>query len=148
MPGSISISTEAARAAMDEDEREVGPILIVDDVEDQRDLLGISLRRAGFRVAYAEDGEDAWTRLESGLRPSLIILDLAMPRMDGFAFRERQLADARLRGIPVVVVSAVADRRHVGPELGAPTIAKPFELDAVLGAVAQAMAGRRGSPAR
>ncbi|HZR79911.1 MAG TPA: response regulator [Candidatus Binatia bacterium] len=111
------------------------PILIVEDTEDHRDLLGIVLRRAGYRVAYALDGRDAFHRLESGLRPSLIVLDLAMPNMDGLEFRARQLADARYRDIPVIIVSAVKDSDTVRRELGLPALQKPFDPDAILSCV-------------
>ncbi|HZR81279.1 MAG TPA: response regulator [Candidatus Binatia bacterium] len=120
-----------------------GPILIVEDTEDHRDFLGVALRAAGYRVAYATDGQDAFNRLESGLRPSLIILDVAMPRMDGFEFRERQLADARFRDIPVIIVTAVKSETEVQRIFGVPGIQKPYLLDAVIDAVRT----RVGNPA-
>jgi len=116
---------------------EAAPILIVEDVEDHRDILGIALRAAGYRVAYATDGRDAFNRLESGLRPCLIILDLAMPRMDGFEFRQRQVADARFAEIPVIIVSALDDSGRIEQAFGAPGIRKPFLLSDVLDVVRQ-----------
>jgi CheY-like chemotaxis protein len=113
-----------------------GPILIVEDNEDHRDLLGIVLRRAGYRVAYALDGQDAIHRLESGLRPAAIVLDLAMPRMDGLEFRARQLADPRFRDIPMIVVSAIRGSPRLRGELGLRWLEKPVEVDAILTAVA------------
>ncbi|HZR80288.1 MAG TPA: response regulator [Candidatus Binatia bacterium] len=112
------------------------PVLIVEDNEDQRDFIGIVLRRAGYLVAYAMDGRDAFNRLESGLRPCLIVLDLAMPRMDGFEFRTRQLADARFRDIPVVIVSAIRTAREIRDELGVDGLEKPVDPEAIVSLVA------------
>jgi two-component system, chemotaxis family, chemotaxis protein CheY len=122
---------------------EAAPILIVEDVEDHRDILGIALRAAGYRVAYATDGHDAFNRLESGLRPRLIILDLAMPRMNGFEFRQRQIADARFGAIPVIIVTALEDSGHIEQTFGVPGIRKPFLLTDVLDVVRE----RIGAPA-
>lgn len=113
------------------------PILIVEDVEDHRDILGIALRAAGYRVAYAADGHDAFNRLESGLQPRLIILDLAMPRMDGFEFLQRRTADARFGEVPVIVVTALQEPRDIEQALGVPGIRKPFLLNDILDAVRQ-----------
>ena len=59
----------------------------------------------GYEVICAEDGEDA-IRMAAKFRPALIVLDLGMPRMNGFAFRTWQLAQPRLADIPVIVLTA------------------------------------------
>ena len=81
-------------------------VLIVDD--DRAVLSGLSelLESEGYAVATAMDGLDALGQLRGGLRPSVILLDLMMPRMDGWDFRYEQLEDDDLRDIPVVVITA------------------------------------------
>jgi CheY-like chemotaxis protein len=71
-------------------------------------------------------------------QPSLILLDLAMPRMDGMQFREaqRHLANRRLASVPVVVVSARIDAADFQQRLGASDVlVKPFEAERLLAAV-------------
>lgn len=88
---------------------ESGPasVLLVEDDLPIRDSLGEALTEEGFDVSTAGNGAEALERLRSGRRPSVIVLDLMMPVMDGWDFRQQQLGDPALRDIPVVVVSAV-----------------------------------------
>src|SRR6476646_7917419 len=88
-------------------------ILIVEDDEGVGPSIASLLRDEGYDVAIATSGRIALDRLKTDPLPSLILLDLMMPEMDGIEFRVRQLADARLASIPVIVISArpdVADR--------------------------------------
>ncbi len=80
-------------------------ILVVEDDQDGRELLGELLSLHGFQPLLAVDGMAALDILKTE-RPCMILLDLMMPRMNGWQFREAQLADPALLGIPVVVVSA------------------------------------------
>lgn len=82
-------------------------ILIVDDLKDVRDLYGHFLRQRGFRVAWANDGHEAF---DSALRlqPDLIIMDLSMPRMRGGEATRRLKAEEKTKHIPVVVLTAYA----------------------------------------
>jgi CheY-like chemotaxis protein len=81
-------------------------VLIVEDddavVEGTCDLL----EAEGYYVVRARDGHDALDQLRRGLRPCVILLDLMMPRMNGWEFRQEQLRDDDLRDIPVVVITA------------------------------------------
>ena len=81
-------------------------ILVVEDDRDLREILGESLELEGYDVVSAEHGQAALQKLETGPRPCLILLDLMMPVMDGWTFRERILEDASLASIPVVVMTA------------------------------------------
>ncbi len=123
-----------------------GTILVVDDDRDERTGLAELLSCAGYQVVVACDGQDAADLLRDGLRPALIVLDLTMPRMDGWAFLEH------LRGplhseIPVLVTSAVARQR---PPAGADAaLEKPFDMRAFSSLVARlSAAGTRGAAGR
>src|SRR4051812_33076099 len=83
-------------------------ILVIEDDPQIQALLRAQLERRGYRVVAADEGVAGLKCLREGARPQLILLDLLMPGMDGFEFRRRQLADAALAGIPVIVLSAVS----------------------------------------
>ena len=82
------------------------PVLLVEDDAAIAGSLGEALREEGLEVATAQNGREALQVLRGGLRPSVILLDLMMPVMDGWDFRHEQLRDPALRDIPVVVVTA------------------------------------------
>ncbi len=77
-----------------------------------RAALVMVLRLDGFQVQMAANGEDALEQLRSGSRPSLILLDLIMPVMDGFQFRAQQRRDPQLANIPVIVISGSLEMRR------------------------------------
>jgi CheY-like chemotaxis protein len=81
-------------------------VLIVEDDSAIRGALTDALQDEGFDVATAANGRQALERLRGGPLPAAIVLDLMMPVMDGWDFRNAQLQDPRLRQIPVVVVTA------------------------------------------
>src|SRR5580765_7790969 len=81
-------------------------ILLVEDDFDMRDALIPILEYAGHHVVGAANGREALEQLRAGPKPSLILLDLMMPVMNGTEFRAEQLRDPALASIPVVVVSA------------------------------------------
>jgi excisionase family DNA binding protein len=82
-------------------------VMVVDDDEAIRESVRDFLDDLGYRPLVAGDGEEALALLQNE-RPDLILLDLKMPKLDGWAFREMQLRDHRLAGIPVVVVTAAS----------------------------------------
>jgi two-component system, chemotaxis family, chemotaxis protein CheY len=113
-------------------------VLIVEDDGDMRQILFQLLDYHGWPAYEAIDGVDGLEKLQR-YRPSLILLDLAMPRMNGIEFRSRQrtLPDRKLANVPVVVVSAMADAPQYKTTLhAADVLVKPFETDRVLQAVA------------
>jgi CheY-like chemotaxis protein len=87
-------------------------VLLVEDDPATRTSLALILRLAGFAVDAAGDGADALERLRHGAPPCLIFLDLTMPVMDGWEFLRRRGDSPALAGVPVVVVSALADLRR------------------------------------
>jgi two-component system cell cycle response regulator DivK len=83
-------------------------ILIVEDVELNRDLL-VQLLEDDYRLVLAEDGQVALQKAAEA-KPDLILMDLSLPRMDGWEATRRLKADAVLAGIPIIVLSAHAMR--------------------------------------
>jgi signal transduction histidine kinase/DNA-binding response OmpR family regulator len=84
-----------------------GPVLLVEDDAPTRDLTRRQLERLGVETAEAADGSDALAWLASNPPPALILLDLLMPRMDGFAFLDEVARRPELREIPIVILTAV-----------------------------------------
>jgi CheY-like chemotaxis protein len=111
--------------------------LVVDDDADIRETLVDVLTDAGYSVRVASNGREALARLAGDEPPSLILLDLMMPVMDGFAFRAAQVADPRIAAVPVLIVSAGGNLASHASRLGAAGwIEKPMRLDAILSEVA------------
>ena len=112
-------------------------ILVVEDDFAIRETIFEVLDCEGFRVTCAANGAEALLRLdeafEAGDCPGLILLDLMMPVMDGWEFRQAQRRDPRLAAIPVIVLSAGAGMEsRVAALAPAAFIPKPFELDHLL----------------
>jgi CheY-like chemotaxis protein len=108
-------------------------ILIVEDDSDLREALSAVLRDEGYFVAVAADGREALDRLRRQWRPSLILLDLTMPVMNGWQFRAEQRQDPALSGIPVVVLSAGDHLAEQMVPLGIKDyVRKPIELNHLL----------------
>src|SRR5262245_22499124 len=83
-----------------------GCILIVDDDSDLRETIREVLDDEGYETAAAGNGAEALAWLREAPLPALILLDLMMPLMDGWRFREEQLKDDRIAAIPVIVMTA------------------------------------------
>jgi excisionase family DNA binding protein len=85
-----------------------GVVLVVDDDEMVRASVAEFLEDQGYQVFVAGDGVEALKALEEAPKPDLILLDLKMPNLDGWAFREEQLRNPILAAVPVIVVTAVS----------------------------------------
>ncbi len=110
------------------------PIFVVDDDTDLRETLGELLLEEGYDARLCENGRVALEQLRRGERPRLILLDLMMPEMNGWQFREAQLEDAELRDIPVVVMTA--SRGFDGhPITASEVLFKPIGLGELMSAV-------------
>jgi CheY-like chemotaxis protein len=108
-------------------------VLIVEDDSEIRYALGDLLELSGYTVAQAQNGREALQLLRSGLRPAVILLDIMMPVMNGWAFRAEQLADPQLSGIPVIVLTAMGRAEEAGRELRChAALSKPFEISDLL----------------
>src|SRR6266404_3592142 len=86
-------------------------VLLVEDDVDSRDALTANLEGFGLVVCEAIDGQEALEQLAAGYRPCAILLDLMMPRMDGWKFRDTQRRDPELCRLPVALMSACTDLR-------------------------------------
>ena len=119
-------------------------VLVADDDEDILGLVSFRLERSGYEVAAAKDGEEA-LRLARKLSPALVVLDVMMPRLDGYEVTRRLREDEATRGIPVILLTALAQEADVarGFESGADDyLRKPFSPQE-LAARVQAVLGRR-----
>jgi CheY-like chemotaxis protein len=104
-------------------------VLVVDDDRDIRETLQEILETEGYEVQTARNGADGLERARA-VRPSLILLDLFMPVMDGAEFRHRQVEDTQLADIPVVIVSAAAGLEERIAALGvAGHLEKPLDIE-------------------
>ena len=114
-----------------------GFVLIVDDTPTNISVLAQTLRQAGLAIRIANDGVSALEQVKRE-QPSLILLDVQMPIMDGFETCRRLKADSSTKDIPIIFMTALSDKtsRIKGLSLGAVDyIAKPFEQDEVLARV-------------
>jgi chemosensory pili system protein ChpA (sensor histidine kinase/response regulator) len=110
-------------------------ILVVDDDTNIQATLRALLEDEGYEVVVARDGVDALARLE-GVQPALILLDLMMPRMDGYTFAAELQRRGLHPGIPIVVLTAGASARQAAARLGAAGYAeKPFSINGLLDTV-------------
>ena len=143
--GGVPQAQESARQAAgvtsggSEPAQHRGTILVVDDNQDNRDMLARRLRRQGYEVLTADGGRAALETLAA--RPlDLVLLDVMMPDLDGYAVLQRLKADSALHDIPVLMISALDDLDSVVRciQLGADDyLGKPFDpvlLQARIGA--------------
>jgi chemotaxis family two-component system sensor histidine kinase/response regulator PixL len=123
-------------------------ILVVEDDFLTREALLIVLSKQGYEIEGAADGQEALACLERREQTDLILLDLTMPRMDGWQFLEQRQRNPGLAGIPVVVLSA--EDPAVGSEvlcLGADDfLSKPVDPEVLLQVIGRYL--RRGGPTR
>ncbi len=110
-------------------------VLVVDDDPDICEVIQTVLEVHGYRVLTARDGVDALEQLRAGERPSMIILDLMMPRMNGLQFRDEQTRDPALRAIPVLILTGDGRADAKAAALGVEGLRKPVELATLLDAV-------------
>lgn len=107
-------------------------VLIVEDNDDSREMLCMVIESMGYHVSCACNGREALKRLETDPPPCLIILDLMMPVMTGWEFREEQLKNPEWASIPVYVVSALADRTSLEGLHPQGYFNKPIEINSLL----------------
>lgn len=119
-------------------------ILVADDEPDVLELVGYRLSRSGFTVVEACDGEEALARALDQV-PDLAVLDVMMPRLDGYELTRRLRSADATRRVPVILLTARAQESDIatGIEAGADDyLRKPFHPDELVARV-RAVLGRR-----
>jgi chemosensory pili system protein ChpA (sensor histidine kinase/response regulator) len=109
-------------------------VMVVDDSLTMRKVLGRTLEREGYQVVTAKDGMDALQLLPE-TRPDIILLDIEMPRMDGFEFARNVRGDADTAGIPIIMISSRTAEKHQShaKEIGVNAfLGKPVQDDDLL----------------
>jgi len=120
-------------------------VLVVEDEPDNRLLIGMVLRGEGYEVVEAEDGVVGLARARE-IHPDLVLLDVMMPGLNGFEVHERLQADPELRRIPVVMLTALAQRTEVERAVRHGVqgyVTKPFEPADLLAAVSAHVGQRK-----
>lgn len=109
-------------------------VLVVEDEPEMLDIVGVNLQQAGYDVAPARDGLEAYEILESD-PPSAVVLDLNLPNMSGFRFLRLMRRDPRLREIPVIVATAFAfeEVEDIASQKIDGFITKPFDPSELVG---------------
>jgi len=123
-------------------------ILVIEDEEDVADLVRYHLRKAKYRVVISADGADG-AKLAVSEKPDAIVLDVMLPKLNGFEVTKRLRSDARTAGIPILILSAKGEteNRIKGLEFGADDyLPKPFSPKELLLRI-QALLRRKGAPA-
>ena len=112
-------------------------VLVVEDDNDLRESLSQALRDHGYTVTQAENGQQALDLLHAGARPSVILLDLMMPVLNGWELRDALRDDPALADIPQLVISAYMDEaeQHVLELSPDDCIRKPFAIRVLLEAI-------------
>ncbi|HET6345494.1 MAG TPA: response regulator [Myxococcota bacterium] len=115
---------------MTESPAEHDTLLLVEDDDAVRYELRELLEDEGYDVVEAADGGAALEALDAGLEPKVVVLDLMMPGMDGWEFLGRLKRHAKGKTLPVVVATAVDERRLL-PK-GVPCVRKPLVVESLL----------------
>jgi CheY-like chemotaxis protein len=117
-----------------------GPILVVEDVPNVLELLEVTLRFKGYPVVTAQNGQEALEKVSSE-HPALVITDILMPKMDGYALAHRLRTDPKTRQTPLIFLSATyvtPDDKQFAISLGAVRfIEKPIDTEEFLLTVAE-----------
>jgi len=128
-----------------------GPILVVEDIGAVRELIEVQLKLRGYRVRTARDGVEALELIASEM-PAVIVTDILMPRMDGFALAHELRSNPLMAGVPIIFLSATyvtLEDEQFALTLGAMRfLPKPVDSDELFVAVADALTGqdRHGPP--
>lgn len=114
-------------------------VLVVEDSPAQRQMITELLSKSGLEVTIASDGVEAIENIQNH-RPDLVVLDIVMPRMNGYEVCRRIKADPKTQNVPVVMCSSKGEEfdRYWGMKQGADAyIAKPFQPTELVGTVKQ-----------
>ena len=119
-------------------------ILVIDDDCQIRDTLATVLSLFSYDVVTAMDGQAGLEKLKSDHSFDLILLDLMMPNMTGFEFREKQLEIEALRFIPTIVMSSLPEVKEIAKKMQTKSfLNKPLDLDSLIMAISTAIASEK-----
>jgi chemosensory pili system protein ChpA (sensor histidine kinase/response regulator) len=127
--------------------RRVPLVMVVDDSVTMRKVTGRVLERHNFEVATAKDGVDALEKLDERV-PDLMLLDIEMPRMDGYELATAMKADPRLRNVPIIMITSRTGEKHrqrafdIGVER---YLGKPYQEHELLRNVFELLAEQRAN---
>lgn len=110
-------------------------VLIIEDEPELREMLARTLKIAGYHVLVSSNGQEAidYLRSSDSAQPNMILMDLMMPGMDGWAFRSEMLRDPLLAYIPIVVISGNSNVTRVAKSMRANAhLSKPFSMEALV----------------
>ena len=119
----------------------VKKVLIVDDAASMRQMVGFTLKRGGYEVVEAENGQDALNKLQGG-PADLVITDLNMPVMDGITLIQklRQMPSMKSKPILMLTTEGLAAKKEQGKAAGASGwVVKPFDPEKLLQTVAKVL---------
>jgi chemosensory pili system protein ChpA (sensor histidine kinase/response regulator) len=126
-------------------------VLIVDDSLSVRRVLAGVVEAAGWHSVQARDGLEALEYLQRvDTSPDLVLLDIEMPRLDGFELTQALRSQDAYRDVPIVIISSRANEKHRerAASLGATEyLVKPFHEDALLAVMRRLTSGREGAAA-
>ena len=123
--------------------------MVVDDSVTVRKVTARLLERQGMDVLIAKDGVEAVALLQER-RPDVMLLDIEMPRMDGFEVARQVRHDDQLADLPIIMISSRTGSKHTehAEELGVNRfLGKPFQENELLGAIDELVGARLGAPA-
>lgn len=120
---------------MVKDDSNCHSVLVVEDDDDIRNAIVDLLETEGYCAYSAVNGKDALEKLSTISKPCLVLLDMMMPIMNGRQFLDEVMKDSSLAPLPVLIVSAVADKTNTEGSVG--FLKKPIDIDTVLDVVAQ-----------
>ncbi len=114
------------------------PILVVEDEPDTAELVKLILQEKGYQVVHAADGQDALDKIASMPPPSLVLLDIQLPLVDGITILEMIRATPDWQDVPVVLLTAVVDPLCIRQAVSIKVqdyVLKPFTRDDLLRSV-------------
>lgn len=119
-------------------------VLIVDDEQDIVESIKFHLELENFECIEAYDGEEALEKAQQE-KPDLILLDIMLPKVDGYKIARLLKFDKLYRDIPIIMLTAKAQKRHIelGKETGADKyVTKPFEIDELITLIKKYLKGK------
>jgi CheY-like chemotaxis protein len=114
-------------------------ILVVEDDAPLRHFYQHMLSAAGYAVVAVEDGVDALRRIDAGLTPSVVVLDLGLPRLNGFDVHSELMARPDTHHIPIIVVTGLDDQRGFSDHAFACVLRKPVSPEQILDSVEECL---------